>query len=100
MKVLMLEAMAEDAVATEEYAILVSRWERACARIFRIYAARGDIHVDSPDELAKQCVVTVLGVFADYLMSPATSHSTDAEPPPALMEHVRSAMHQIVRGIT
>ncbi|HYM16771.1 MAG TPA: TetR family transcriptional regulator [Dehalococcoidia bacterium] len=100
MKVLMLEAMAEDAVAAEEYGILAERWERAEARILRIYVERGDIHVESVDELAKQCVVTVLGAFADYLMSPATARSDDPEPPEALLEHVRSAMQQIVRGIT
>jgi AcrR family transcriptional regulator len=100
MKVLMLEAMADDPVATEEYAMLVERWERACARIFRIYLSRDEIHIDSADELAKQCVVTVLGAFADYLMSPAASRSGDPDPPPALMEHVRTAMQQIVRGIT
>jgi AcrR family transcriptional regulator len=99
MKVLMLEAMADDPVATEEYAMLVERWERAEARIFRIYASRGDIRIDSADELAKQCVITVLGVFADYLMSPA-ARSDDPDPPPALLEHVCTAMQQIVRGIT
>ena len=99
MKVLMLEAMAEDPVAAEEYGILAERWERAEARILRIYAERGDIHADSVDELAKQCVVTVLGAFADYLMSPSDSPKPSV-PPRELMEQVEISSQNIVQGIT
>jgi AcrR family transcriptional regulator len=100
MKLLMVEAMAEDPVAAEEYRMLVERWEKAEARILRIYAAQGLLRTTEIDELAKQLVVTVIGAFADYLMSPAASTSSDATPPPELMNHVRVAMHHIVQGIT
>lgn len=100
MKVMMVEAVAEDPVAAEEYGILVDRWERAEARILKIYADRGEIHAASVDALAKQLVVTVLGAFCDYLMSPVTRRSDRPEPPPTLMANVKAAMQQIVRGIT
>ncbi len=99
MKVLMLEAMAQDAVAAEEYRILVERWEKAEARILRHYAAHGQLRTDAIDELATQLVLTVLGVFADYLMKPMVDPSSDT-PPPELMGHVKAAMHHIVQGIT
>jgi AcrR family transcriptional regulator len=100
MKVLMVEAMAEDPVAAEEYRILVERWEKAEARILKIYAAQGILRTQEVDELAKQLVVTVIGVFADYLMSPVTATPIDPEPPPELMRHVRIAMQHLMQGIT
>ncbi|MDP9236891.1 MAG: TetR/AcrR family transcriptional regulator [Chloroflexota bacterium] len=100
MKVLMVEAMAEDPVAAEEYRMLVERWEKAEARILKVYAARGILRTHEVDELAKQLVVTVIGAFADYLMSPVTTTSLETTPPPELMQHVRVAMQHIVQGIT
>jgi AcrR family transcriptional regulator len=100
MKVLMVEAMAEDPVAAEEYRMLVERWEKAQARILKVYAAQGILRTQEVDELAKQLVVTVIGAFADYLMSPVTTTSLETKPPPELMQHVRVAMQHIVQGIT
>ena len=99
MKVLMVEAMAQDQVAAEEYRILVERWERAEARILRHYAEHGQLRTEAIDELATQLVLTVLGVFADYLMKPADAATSDT-PPPDLMRHVEVAMQHIVQGIT
>jgi AcrR family transcriptional regulator len=99
MKVLMLEAMAEDEVAAEEYRILVERWERALARILRHYADQGLLRTEAVDELATQIAVTVIGAFADYMMTPATSRPVEA-PPPELMRHVEVAMQHVVQGIT
>jgi AcrR family transcriptional regulator len=99
MKVLMLEAIAQDAVATEEYCILVERWQRAEARILRHYAEHGQLRTEAIDELATQLVLTVLGVFADHLMKPAPTTTSDT-PPADLMRHVEAAMEHIVQGIT
>jgi TetR/AcrR family acrAB operon transcriptional repressor len=99
MKVLMLEAMAEDETAAEEYRILVERWEGGLARILRHYAERGLLRTEAVDELATQVAVTVIGAFCDYMMSPAKSRPAEA-PPPALMRHVEVAMMHVVQGIT
>ncbi len=99
MKVLMVEAMAEDPFAAEEYRILRERWERAEARILRYYAERGQLRTEAIDDLAKQLVLTVLGAFSDFLMMPALVPAPDA-PPPELIRHVEVAMQHIVQGIT
>ncbi len=99
MKVLMLEAMAQDAVAAEEYRILVERWQRAEARILRHYAEHGQLRTEAIDELATQLVITVLGIFADHLMKPAAVTVSNV-PPPELMRHLEAAMEHIVQGIT
>lgn len=99
MKVLMVEAMAEDPAAAEEYRTLVERWERAEAGILRHYAKRGLLRTEAVDELAKQLVVTVIGVFADYLMLPKDEPPPE-ETPPDLRRHVEAAMHHIAQGIT
>jgi AcrR family transcriptional regulator len=99
MKVLMVEAMAEDPVAAEEYRILQERWVRAEARILKFYAAQGTLRAADVDQVAKQLVLTVLGAFADYLMSPATAPSPDA-PPAELKRHVETSMQHIMQGIT
>jgi AcrR family transcriptional regulator len=99
MKVLMVEAMADDPVAAEEYRILFERWARAEARILRHYAEHGQLRTEAIDELATQLVLTVLGVFADYLMKPACEPAPDT-PPADLMHHVEVAMQHIVQGIT
>ncbi len=98
MKVLMLEAMADDPVATEEYSILVERWKKAEARILRVYVDQKLLRTEDVDELAAQLVVTVIGIFADYLMSPA-SGGDNGVVPPALTRHVETAMQHIVDGI-
>jgi AcrR family transcriptional regulator len=99
MKVLMLEAMAQDPVAAEEYRILADRWQRAEARILRHYAGHGQLRTEAIDELATQLVITVLGVFADHLMKPTAATVSDV-PPPELMRHLEAAMEHIVQGIT
>jgi AcrR family transcriptional regulator len=99
LKVLLVEALAEDPVAAEEYRILVERWERAEARILKYYAAQGMLRTAVIDTLAKQLVVTVLGAFADYLMSPSDSPKPSA-PPHELMEQVEISSQNIVQGIT
>ena len=99
LKVLLVEALAEDPVATEEYRILVERWERAEARILKYYAAQGMLRTAVIDTLAKQLVVTVLGAFADYLMSPSDTPKP-AVPPHELMEQVEISSQNIVQGIT
>lgn len=99
MKVLMLEAMAEDEVAAEEYRMLVERWERGLARILRHFSDQGLLRTEAVDELATQIAVTVIGAFADYMMTPAVSRPDDA-PPPELHRHVEMAMQHVVQGIT
>lgn len=99
MKVLMVEAMAQDPVAAEEYRILAERWQKAEARILRHYAEHGQLRTEAIDELATQLVLTVLGVFADYLMKPADASPSET-PPPELMRHVEAAVQHIVQGIT
>jgi hypothetical protein len=45
-------------------------------------------------------VVTVIGAFADYVMSPLGSRPNGAGPPPELMAQVETAMQHIVQGVT
>jgi AcrR family transcriptional regulator len=99
MKVLMVEAMADDPVATEEYQILVERWKKAEARILRSYAAQGLLRTEDVDELATQLVITILGALADFMMSSGAAPA-DGAVPPALNRHVETAMQHIVQGIT
>jgi AcrR family transcriptional regulator len=99
MKVLMVEAMAQDPVATEEYRILAERWVNAEARILRHYAEHGHLRTEAIDQLATQLVLTVLGVLADYLMKPASEPAPDS-PPADLVRYVEMAMQHIVQGIT
>lgn len=100
LKVLMIEAMADDPVATEEYQMLVERWKRAEARILRFYAERGQVRTEDADELATQLVVTVLGVMADWMMSPApTQAPANGEVPAELDRHVAMAMEHLARGV-
>lgn len=99
MKVLMLEAMAQDQVAAEEYRLLFKRWQNAEARILRHYAEHGQLRTEAIDELATQLVLTVLGALADFLMKPPTVPPSD-RPPADLVRHVEAAMEHIVLGVT
>ncbi len=100
MKVLMVEAMAEDNVAVEEYRMLVDRWTHAEARILQTYAMRGLLRTEAIDDLATQCVVTVVGAFVNYLMSTDLDQSDETAPPPELQQQVAAAMRRIVQSIT
>lgn len=99
MKVLMVEALAEDPVATEEYRVLRDRWARAEARILRYYAERGMLRTEAIEDLATQLIVTVLGAFGDYLMMAQTVPAPETLPP-ELRKRVDVAMQHIVQGIT
>ncbi|MBI5288086.1 MAG: TetR family transcriptional regulator [Chloroflexi bacterium] len=99
MKVLMLEALSEDPVAAEEYRILVDRWQRGLAGILRQYADRGLLRTEAVDELAAQISLTVIGAFADYMMTPAETRP-EHTPPQDLHRHVEIAMQHVVQGIT
>jgi len=99
MTVLLVEALAGDAVAADEYRMLAERWEKAQARILRVYAKQGAIRITDIDELAHQLAITVIGVFADYMVS-SSDQPADGSVPPALSAHVRAAMCHIIRGIT
>ena len=98
MKVLLVEAIAEDPVAMDEYQTLVRRWARAEARILKHYIQRGMLRTDDADELARQLVVTVIGAFVDFVASPAET-PPNGEVPPALRRHIQLAMRHIVSGI-
>jgi AcrR family transcriptional regulator len=98
LKVLMIEAMADDPVATEEYQVLMERWKKAEARIMRHYADQGLLRTEDVDELASQLTITVLGVLADFLMSSASTPAGD-DVPAELNRHVETAMQNIVQGI-
>ncbi len=97
MKVLLVQAIAEDPVAMEEYGTLMHRWTKAEARILKHYIQRDMIHTEDADELAKQLVITVVGAFSDFIMSPA--EAPDEAVPAELRRHIEIAMRHIVRGI-
>lgn len=99
MKVLMIEAMADDPVATDEYQVLVKRWRKAEARILCHFAERGLLRIEDCDELASQLTITILGVLADFMMSDAKA-PPDGSVPDELIRHVETAMQNIVQGIT
>jgi AcrR family transcriptional regulator len=99
MKLLLVQAMAEDPVAMDEYRTLVRRWTKAEARILKHYMQHGMMASEDPDELSQQLVVTVIGAFADFLMSPQESEEPPAGTPPGLVHHIEAAMHHIVHGI-
>jgi len=98
MKVLMVEAMSGDPVATEEYQMLVERFRKAVARILRHYVGQGLIRPVDADELANQLVITVIGPFADYMMSSTSALSAESEPE-ELKRHVYVAVQHIMQGI-
>ncbi|MBF6601321.1 MAG: TetR/AcrR family transcriptional regulator [Dehalococcoidia bacterium] len=97
MKVLLVEAMAEDPVAMEEYGTLVRRWTKAEARILKHYIQLDMIQTEDADELAKQLVIAVVGAFSDFIMSPAEAPSDHV--PDDLRRHIEIAMRHIVHGI-
>jgi len=98
MKVLLVEAIAEDPVAMDEYESLVRRWIRAEARILKHYIQRGMLRTDDADELAKQLVITVIGAFVDFVASPAEA-PPNGDVPPALRRNIELSMRHIVNGI-
>lgn len=98
MKVLMVEAMSGDSVATEEYQMLVERFRNGVARILRHYEEQRVIRPVDVGELANQLVNTVIGPFADYMMSSTTALSEESVPP-ELKRHVEVAVQHILQGI-
>ncbi len=97
MKVLFSEAMSEDPIASDEYRIVTERWRNAQARILRDYVERGDLPATDVDAAARQLVILSVGPFIDAIMSGQDRNGP--EPPPELVERVRSAVGSFVRGL-
>jgi AcrR family transcriptional regulator len=97
MKVLLSEAMSEDPVATDDYRMVTERWRNAEARILRDFIQRGDLLPIDVDLAARQLVVLSVGPFMDELMSGPDQDGPD--PSPQLVERVRTAVQQFVRGL-
>lgn len=97
MKVLLSEAMSEDPVASEDYRMVTERWRNAEARLLREFVRRGELPDMDVDVAARQLVVLSVGPFMDNLMS--GQDRDGAEPPPDLLERVRSAVAHFVKGL-
>ena len=68
LKVVFVEALGEDAVAIDEYGMVVNRWQRGLARILHTYVERGLIRTADIEGTAWQLVHQVLGAFIHRLM--------------------------------
>ncbi len=97
MKVLLSEAMSEDPVATDDYRMITERWRNAEARILREFVQRGELPEMDLDVAARQLVVLSVGPFMDALMS--GQDQDGMEPPPELLERVRSGVERFVAGL-
>src|SRR3972149_4500108 len=90
MKVLLSEAMGEDAIAIEDYRMVTERWRNAVARIVREYVQRGDLPPVDVEVVARQIVVLSVGPFMDELMF---GEDRDGDQPsPGLVLRVRTAV--------
>ncbi len=95
LKVLFLEALAEDQVAMDEYGMIVNRWQRGVARILHTYADRGLIRTADIEGTAWQLVHQVVGAFLDHLIN-ANSAALDTD---GIRERVSRAVNNVVDGI-
>ncbi len=97
MKVLLSEAMSEDAIATEDYRMVTERWRNAEARILREFVRRDELPSHDVDMAARQLVVLSVGPFMDELMS--GQDQDGVEPSPELARRVRTAVEHLVLGL-
>jgi AcrR family transcriptional regulator len=95
LKVLFVEALAEDPVAMDEYGMIVNRWQRAVCRILYTYADRDIVRIPDVESTAWQLVHQVLGAFLDRLMN-VDSTALAAED---IRARVRQAVDNVVEGI-
>ncbi len=98
-KVLLVEALAEDSDAVEEWRAAVDRWVHAINRLFGIYASRGVLRPDPHELAAEQLVDSVLGAYLDALIPGRNDVSAEGEPSGRLVAQVklsvRSAVHTL-----
>ena len=94
LKVVFVEALGEDAVAIDEYGMVVNRWQRGLARILHTYVERGLIRTADIEGTAWQLVHQVLGAFLDHLMSADSSVSGRD----GIHERLRRAVDNVLDG--
>lgn len=99
MKVLLMEALGEDAIATEEYRMLADRWRRAQARILETLIERGEVRDIDADQVSRNLVLLTVACFTDYLMSAPGRRPAGDGAPEELVRQVREATATILRGI-
>lgn len=98
LKVLLVEALAEDEEAVEEWRGAVDRWVHALSRIFRIYEERGAFREQS-EVAAEELVDSILGAYLDALIPGKGFVTPDGEPSERLMEQVALTVRNAVRGL-
>lgn len=99
LKVLLVEALAEDPEAVEEWRGAVDRWIQALSRVFRIYEERGVFKAHS-EMAAEELVDSILGAYLDALIPGKGYVTPDSEPSERLMEQVALTVRHTVQSLT
>jgi AcrR family transcriptional regulator len=98
LKVMLVEALAEDPEAVEEWRAAVDRWVQATARVFRIYEDRG-VFRTHVEVAAEELVDSVLGAYLDALIPGRDDVSPSGEPSERLVAQVSLSVQNAVRGL-
>jgi AcrR family transcriptional regulator len=98
LKVLIVESLAEDNEAVEEWRGAVDRWVLATSRIFRIYQERG-VFKNAPAPAAKALVDSILGVYLDALIPGRDYVTSEGEPTERLIEEVALVVRNAICGL-
>jgi len=100
LRLIVMEGLGADEAALEQYHRLLDLWETALATVLHRYEEKGQLPANSPQDLARQIIYTILMAFQDALLGrhiaagAATSDRRDA-----LAAFVGPALHRILRGM-
>ncbi len=101
LRLIIIEGLAGDEAALEQYDRLLSLWERALTTVLQRYRDKGALQVELPDVLARHIVYAVLMPFEDSLRGrhvPASASAADRRA--ALCSFVEAALDQIANGLS
>ncbi|MBI1885962.1 MAG: TetR/AcrR family transcriptional regulator [Chloroflexi bacterium] len=97
LRLILMEGLAGDEAATEQYQNLMSRWERGVRGVLSRYADKGDLPDNDLTALARQVIYVILSAFQESLLGRHTSpQATPPERRDALAAFVSKALYRVV----
>ncbi len=100
LRLIIMEGLGGDEAALEQYHRLLSMWENALAAVLQRYEEKGDLPRNSPRDLARQIIYTILMAFQESLLGRHVSPDVSpAERQEALRAFVGPALERLLQQL-
>jgi len=99
LRLITMEGIGGDEAALEQYRRLIDLWENALVGILKRYEDKGELPANSPEDLARHIIYTILMAFQDSLLGRhIVPGATPAQRQDSLGAFVTPAIQRLLHG--